>query len=123
MRELRELFKYNGKTYEALTDIPESTQQASHIRYKDEDGIDVLEWTYEDNTNYVAQQLERKTQYWRHQREIVCFPIINRGTIWYNTLTQEQKDELSIWYQDWLDITVDINLEEMPIIPEYPNWL
>ena len=53
----------------------------------------------------------------RAQREIECFPIINRGALWYNTLTEEQEAELQVWYQAWLDVT------ETKVIPEKPEWL
>lgn len=53
----------------------------------------------------------------RNQREIQCFPIINRGRFWYDTLTENQINELRIWYTNWLDVT------ETKIIPEKPEWL
>lgn len=39
----------------------------------------------------------------RNQREEECFSVINRGALWYERLTEEQKQELSTWYQAWLD--------------------
>lgn len=53
----------------------------------------------------------------RLQREEECFPYINRGELWYDNLTQEQRIELSVWYQAWLDVT------ETKIIPTKPSWL
>lgn len=53
----------------------------------------------------------------RFSRELHCFPIINRGAPWYNTLTEEQKQELQTWYQAWLDVT------ETKVKPENPSWL
>ena len=53
----------------------------------------------------------------RALREEECFPIINRGQLWYNTLTTEQIEELNDWYQAWLDVT------ETKTVPEKPNWL
>ena len=53
----------------------------------------------------------------RHQREIECFSIINRGALWYKKLTSEQEQELAEWYQQWLDCT------ETKIIPKKPSWL
>lgn len=53
----------------------------------------------------------------RIRREEECFPIINRGQLWYNTLTTEQVQELNQWYMAWLDIT------ETKIIPTKPSWL
>jgi len=53
----------------------------------------------------------------RQERERICFPIINRGKLWYDTLTNEQYAELKQWYYDWLDVT------KTQTIPEAPNWL
>ena len=53
----------------------------------------------------------------RRQREIECFDIVNRGMVWYDTLTAEQKQELSEWYRAWLDVT------ETRQIPQRPSWL
>lgn len=53
----------------------------------------------------------------RNMRTRVCFPIINRGSLWYQTLNDSQLEELSIWYQKWLDVTETLE------IPEKPKWL
>ena len=53
----------------------------------------------------------------RSQREKICFPIINRGEMWYSRLSAEQKDELNAWYQAWLDVT------NTKVVPETPEWL
>lgn len=53
----------------------------------------------------------------RNQREVECFPVINRGKLWYDNLTTEQIAELNKWYNAWLDVT------ETKVIPNKPNWL
>ena len=53
----------------------------------------------------------------RSRRERECFPIVNRGKLWYNLLTPEQYGELNKWYKDWLDAP------ETKIIPLKPKWL
>ena len=53
----------------------------------------------------------------RKKREEICFPIINRGKLWYDSLSSEQYQELKNWYKKWLDVT------ETNIIPETPKWL
>lgn len=53
----------------------------------------------------------------RARREKDCFSYINRGNLWYNNLTRNQKKELESWYQAWLDVT------ETRIIPGTPEWL
>lgn len=53
----------------------------------------------------------------RTKREIECFPFINRGALWYELLTTEQKEELKVWYQAWLDAPTT------NLIPDKPSWL
>lgn len=53
----------------------------------------------------------------RSQREAECFQVINRGALWYDKLTDEQKEELSSWYEEWL------NAPETGIIPSKPTWI
>lgn len=53
----------------------------------------------------------------RYKREQECFPIINRGQLWYNKLTPEQIEELDQWYNDWLNVT------ETKVEPSKPEWL
>ena len=64
-----------------------------------------------------AEIKERQISRLRKQREQECFPIINRGQLWYSTLTAEQYRELQVWYQAWLDVT------ETLVVPEKPWWL
>ena len=53
----------------------------------------------------------------RLQRNEKCFSVINRGALWYEKLTPEEKAELETWYQSWLDVT------ETSVVPETPEWL
>lgn len=54
----------------------------------------------------------------KERRYNECFIIIdNRSPMWYNRLTNEQKQELEEWYQAWLDVT------KTKIIPIKPDWL
>lgn len=55
--------------------------------------------------------------YYRHMREKMCYPIINRGKLWYDHLTLAQHTELNDWYEAWLDVT------ETHIIPDTPAWV
>jgi hypothetical protein len=80
--------------------------------YKYENGAAVLD---EEKWN-TAQTLSSQNEI-RQRRESECFPIINRGKPWYDTLTEEQLTELNIWYKKWLDAP------ETNILPEKPNWL
>lgn len=65
------------------------------------------------NPKVIAKELKNL----RNKRENECFSVINRGQLWYNKLTEEQRLELDIWYKKWLDVT------ETRIIPEKPIWL
>lgn len=53
----------------------------------------------------------------RDQREEECFTIINRGALWYETLSEAQKNELTSWYRAWLHVT------ETMTVPDKPSWL
>lgn len=80
--------------------------------YRYENGNLVL-----DQSRLDALDAERIDNNLRHQRDKMCFPVINRGYLWYSKLTDEQKEELDIWYQAWLDVTTT------KIIPSNPEWL
>jgi hypothetical protein len=56
-------------------------------------------------------------EFLREYREIICFSVINRGLLWYNTLSEEQLTELDVWYKAWLNITTT------KVIPQEPKWL
>lgn len=94
------------------------------MKYLDENGIEINSnnvWKYiyvdtnDDNTIVYMQSPD--DNYLRHLRDVECFTIINRGSLWYDTLTDSQKEELKIWYNDWLDVT------KTRLIPEKPKWL
>ena len=51
----------------------------------------------------------------RVDRAKVCFPVINRGYAWYRLLSNEQFNELTKWYKDWLDAP------ETGVAPETPT--
>ena len=48
-------------------------------------------------------QAERNKDEIRFERQRVCFPVVNRGQFWYDTLTQSEKNKIREWYQKWLD--------------------
>ena len=79
---------------------------------KYENGQFVLDEEYQNN-----QELEEQLREIRMQREVECFPYINRGALWYDMLTDAQKEELKAWYQAWLDAP------QTKIIPAKPTWL
>ena len=62
-------------------------------------------------------QTEAENAQLRIERENECFSVINRGWLWYDTLTEKQTKELRKWYQEWLDVTETRNK------PDKPSWL
>ena len=65
----------------------------------------------------AEEQAETAKSAYRQWRQTECFPVINRGRLWYDTLTEEQLSELKTWYRAWLDGT------NTQTIPEKPEWL
>ena len=80
--------------------------------YKYEGGKAVL-----DEEKYLAFQGNAEKETIRARRAEECFPIVNRGQVWYGLLGEEQKSELSEWYREWLDAP------ETKTIPERPAWI
>ena len=76
---------------------------------------------YEDiqvYVRYTEEELkERKIAKLKAQRERECFAYVNRGAVWYDSLTSEQRKELDVWYKAWLNVT------ETLTPPEKPVWL
>lgn len=79
--------------------------------------IEEVDMTSEEVVEFEAQQQEHLIADLRQRREIECYPIINRGELWYDNLTTEQRSELDVWYQDWLDVTDTL------VVPDKPEWL
>ena len=74
--------------------------------------------TLTDFTDEVkAKKIENELIALRTRREKECFAIINRGQLWYDTLTDEQKAELNLWYYNWLQVT------DTKLIPIKPEWI
>ena len=85
-----------------------------------------------DATRDRAKRLEKQKEALRHQREAECFPVINRGWMWYSSLNLLQWIELKKWYLEWLNVTETLRIPERPTwldtlntsaIPDKPIWL
>lgn len=74
-------------------------------------------WVEDKTHGEDEEQIKKVQQHIRARREVECFPIINRGELWYGNLTSAQKAELSDWYTAWL------NAPETLEIPTRPEWL
>lgn len=54
----------------------------------------------------------------RERRKIECFNFVdNHSQLWWNHLSNEQKEELNKWYEAWL------NAPETRVIPKKPSWI
>lgn len=67
--------------------------------------------------NTPSQTEEQLIMILRHKREDICFSVINRGRLWYDSLNQNQLEELDRWYKQWLNVTIT------KTIPETPLWI
>jgi len=65
---------------------------------------------------YEETPAEETLENLRNLREEICFPVINRGQMWHDSLTAEQRQELQDWYKAWLDVTETM---EEPLAPEW----
>lgn len=83
-----------------------------HQSYKLADGVLIFN---ESQADTLAKK-QAKDEY-RRLREKECFPVINRGQLWYEKLSDAQLQELREWYRAWLDST------EKLTIPKKPKWL
>lgn len=81
----------------------------SHQSWRVKDGKLYLDHYEEEPEEEILQRL-------RFKRE-ECFEIINRGKLWYDTLSETQIKELKEWYKNWLDVT------KTKTIPQKPEWL
>ena len=100
---------------------------AEYTEYSDEAykalfDCDVFHYVAQDPVTKLPVQTENKAlksdpAFWRRRREKKCFPFINRGQLWYDSLTDIQKAELTTWYKAWLDVTVTFTE------PAKPAWL
>lgn len=86
--------------------------EANYQAYKYSDGKLVL-----DEQKLQDLAYDEKIEELRRRREVECFPIINRGKLWYDSLTPYQISELNDWYNAWLKITETLK------IPVKPEWL
>ena len=70
-----------------------------------------------DAEAYERHVTEETKEEYRQRREKECFSVVNRGWIWYSSLTLSQWRELRSWYLAWLNVT------DTKVIPERPAWL
>jgi len=86
--------------------------ECNYRAYRVQDGKLVF-----DEGQATILQNEAENAQLRVERDAECFSVINRGWLWYDTLTEKQTKELRKWYKDWLDVT------ETKKKPDRPSWL
>lgn len=86
--------------------------EAHFQSYRLKDGA--LEYDEEQNAKIEQEALREQL---RKQREAECFSVINRGWLWYDTLSDTQVSELRDWYRGWLDVTDTLT------VPAEPSWI
>lgn len=80
--------------------------------------FDCVDNSYSFNkTKYNARKEKYNLDILREKREVECFPIINRGKLWYDSLNELQLAELDCWYKSWLNVTIT------KLLPLKPLWL
>lgn len=90
-----------------LTDFQENFQS-----YK------LIDGALEKDVDKAAEiQIEIQKDALRSRRESECFSYINRGSLWYDKLSGDQKIELQLWYDKWLNVTDTLT------VPTKPEWL
>lgn len=114
------LDKNNAKYYKILN-MSEPPYNFTKIEI-DTEYCDCEPIDFDDNLKFNVEKYKARKERFnlyelRLRRERECFSIINRGILWYDTLTEKQQLELKKWYQLWLDIT------QTKQIPEKPSWL
>lgn len=97
-----------GKEVIEIFDIEPQEAREAYDEY--ENILVYIPYTDEEQREIAAEKL-------RIKRKEVCYSVINRGKLWYDTLTDEQYMELVEWYYAWLD--APSTLEE----PETPEWV
>ena len=115
-----------NNTFYSDETLPEGADTSGMTEYSDEAyetlmSVDRYHYVTRDEETGLPVQAEKsddaKKRILRQRRRKLCFPYINRGGLWYDSLTEEQQAELKTWYAAWLDVT------ETYTEPEAPDWL
>nr|DAJ97486.1 MAG TPA: hypothetical protein [Caudoviricetes sp.] len=108
-------FAFIGDLIDGI-EVPEPEDIAEFIEcaagYKIVDGVLV-----KDDAQISAEKQELQKAVLRERREKECFPVINRGYLWYSGLNIKQWLELKKWYLSWLNVTDTFT------VPDRPDWL
>ena len=72
---------------------------------------------HKDEDRVSEIKINNEKEILRSRREKECFSYVNRGSLWYEKLSGDQKVELQLWYDKWLDVTDTLT------VPTKPEWL
>lgn len=105
--ELIKEYDNGGKDYKKVIDV----KAVSAVPfYQKTEEIDIyIPYTIEQLHNSTKSKL-------RENRERLCFSVINRGKLWYDTLTTVQLAALAEWYALWLNVTTSL---QEPTTPDF----
>lgn len=108
----------NGTWYRVVAEYPNGGKDLKRIYATEaKEAYDETEKIYV-YIPYTAEELvEQQREALRARRAAECFPIVNRGALWYDKLTPEQRSELSVWYEKWLDAPQTL------YAPVAPSWI
>ena len=99
-----------GEEYDPPDDFDSFLEGFMHFKLSDGKLV-------QDKDKASADALALEQTSLRERREQECFSVVNRGWIWYSSLTLAQWRELRSWYLAWLNVT------DTKVIPERPSWL
>lgn len=77
------------------------------------------EWFAVERDKFILLKSEEEInkEIIRQRREEECFKVIDRSELWYEGLSEENKEELREWYQVWL------KAPQTGIVPEKLEWI
>jgi len=117
---------FHDKQNEDNTRIETSSEERNVIfqeinnRTSEENIYQILGIVIQDGklkVDVTPRPIDEQKNILRRLRKNRVFPIINRSQMWFNSLTEKQKEELQIWYKEWLDAPKNLK------IPNRPSWL
>ena len=112
----KRVIHHEAEDYCAEVSHVERVRPITHIKVVDVPGHKAHP-AYDEEVEVVVYKPYSEEELIRHRREKECFPIINRGRLWYDLLSQKQEDELFNWYLMWLDAPAT------KVVPEPLTWV
>ena len=106
--EIEKEYPNGGKDLKEVIDVEYQPAKEAWDEY--EDVLVYIPYTEEELAEITANTIRRR-------RTSECFSVVNRGMLWYNKLSDEQKQELSEWYEAWLDAPAT------NVTPDKPLWI